>query len=152
MAAPHFPKLATEQTWSRQGDAYEDDFDGGGCGGVRGLFRVRPGADAHNGYVQLSCTTVVTKAATHTTATPLKTSESTNFALAVTLSATILLVFFVYFVYMGLKRYRIHRQYEIPVPKLSNGANNNPGVHNDPNLPHIPLENIKSPLIKHMRH
>ncbi|CAG2163748.1 unnamed protein product [Oppiella nova] len=109
-------------------------------------------ADAHNGYVQLSCTTVVTKAATHTTATPLKTSESTNFALAITLSATILLVFFVYFVYMGLKRYRIHRQYEIPAPKLSNGANNNPGVHNDPNLPHIPLENIKSPLIKHMRH
>ncbi|CAG2119400.1 unnamed protein product, partial [Medioppia subpectinata] len=82
-------------------------------------------ADAHNGYVQLSCTTVVTKPATHTTAkAPLAAAgaagrESTNFAVAISISVTILAVLFMYFVYMGLKRYRIHRQYEIPVPKLT---------------------------------
>ncbi|XP_054163769.1 leucine-rich repeat neuronal protein 1-like [Oppia nitens] len=102
-------------------------------------------ADAHNGYVQLSCTTVVTKMAVNSTAKAVA-EESGSFALALCLSAAIIAVFLSYFLFVGLKKYRIHRQYETPAPKQSmvGTVGGYPGLQNETNLPHIPLENIKT--------
>jgi len=105
--------------------------------------------EAKTGYVQLSCTSVRTKAALSTTVRPVPQTKS-HMSLAVGLSVALLLSSVVYFAAIALKRYRRQRQYEIPSQKLT--VTHNPRPLSDQNLAPIPLENIYSPLIKHMRH
>lgn len=104
--------------------------------------------DPRNGYVQLSCTNVHTKPALATTAQPLPQSRS-NMGLAIGLSVAFLLFFFTYFAAVTIKKYRLQREYEVPAQKLTAPTN---VIHGNQNLAPIPLENIYSPLIKHMRH
>jgi len=96
--------------------------------------------DAKNGYVQLSCTSVMTKTANFVLKpVPERTS---NVAVAMSLSAAIFMIFVIYFSLIAAKKYKIQRQYEIPQKT----------TQIDNNLAHIPLENIYSPLIANLRH
>ncbi len=95
--------------------------------------------DAKYGYVQLSCTSVMTRTANFILKpVPERTS---NVAVAMSLSAAIFMVFVIYFSLIAAKKYKIQRQYEIPQK-----------TQIEQNLAPIPLENIYSPLITNLRH